>query len=64
MQKLATTILDQNSKLIQAHNVFSQSNFSIRKTTGKSVSNTTGNNVFRNDKKNESTFKRMTDWKN
>ena len=64
MQKLATTILDQNSKLIQAHNVFSQSNFSTRKTTGKSVCNTTGNNVFRNNKKNESTFKRMTDWKN
>ena len=53
IQKLIDAILKHNSKLIQAHNVFSRSNSGTRKTTDKSISNTTENKTFRNDKKNE-----------
>ena len=53
-QKLIDTILEQNSKLIQAQNVLAQSNSGTSKTNDKSISRNTGNSTFRNDKNNES----------
>ena len=53
-QKLIDIILEHKSKLIQAYNFFAQSNSGTRKTSDKSVSHTTGNNAFRNNKENES----------
>ena len=55
-QKLIDAILEHNSNLNQAQNVFPQSNSVTRKTRDKSISHTTGSNAFRNDKKNESNF--------
>ena len=50
-QKLISSILEHNSNLIQAQNVFAQKHSVTIKTNGKSISHTTGNNVFRDDKK-------------
>ena len=51
--KLIDSILEHNSNLIQALYAFAKKNV-IRKTNDKSISHTTGNNAFRNDKKNDS----------
>ena len=51
-QKPMNAILEYNSDLIQTQVIFAQSNSVIRKTNDKSVSHTTGENDFRNDKKN------------
>ena len=51
-QKPMDAILEYNSDLIQAQVIFAQSNSVIRKTNDKSVSHTTGENDFQNDKKN------------
>ena len=53
-QKLIVSILEHNSNVIQAQNVFAENHSVTRKTNDKSISHTTGNNVFRNDKKNKS----------
>ena len=51
-QKPMDAILEYYSDLIQAQVIFAQSNSVIRKTNDKSVSHTTGENDFQNDKKN------------
>ena len=53
-QKLIDSILEHNSNLIQAQNVFAQNHSVTRKINDKSISHTNTNNVLRNDKKNES----------
>ena len=53
-QKLIDSILEHNSNLIQAQNVFAQNHSVIRKINGKSINHTNTNNALRNDKKNES----------
>ena len=53
-QKLIDSITEYKSNLIQVQNVFAQKHSLTRKTNNKSISHTTGNNAFRNDKKNES----------
>ena len=53
-QKLIDSILEVNSNLIQAQNVFAQKHSVTRNTNDKSIGHATGNNAFRNDKKNES----------
>ena len=63
-QKLIDSILKHNRNLIQAQNVFAQNHSVNRKTNDKSISRTTGNNVFRNDEKKSQTFQRRTDLKN
>ena len=52
-QKLINSILEHNSNLIQAQNVFAQKHSVNGKANDKSISHTTGNNAFWNDKKNE-----------
>ena len=53
-QKLIDSILEHNSNLIQAENVFAQNHSVTRKINDKSISHTNTNNALRNDKKNES----------
>ena len=53
-QKLIDSILEHSSNLIQTQNVFAQKQSVTRKTNDESISHTTGNNAFRNGKKNES----------
>ena len=53
-QKLIDSILEQNSNLIQAQNVFAQNHSVTRKINDKSISRTNTNNALQNDKKNES----------
>ena len=63
-QKLIDSILEHNSNLIQAQNVFAQNHSVIRKINGKSIIHTNTNNVLRNDKKMSQTSQRMADLKN
>ena len=53
-QKLIDSILEHNSNLIQAQNVFAQKQSVTRNTNDKSINHTNGNNDFRKGKKNES----------
>ena len=53
-QKLINSILEHDSNLIQTQNVFTQKQSVTTKTNDKSISHTTENNAFRNNKKNES----------
>ena len=53
-QKLIDSVLEHNSNLIQAQNVFAQNRSVTRKINDKSISHTNTNNALRNDKKNES----------
>ena len=55
-QKLIDSILEHNENLMQAQNVFAQKHYVTRRRKNKSISHTTGNNAFQNDKKNESNF--------
>ena len=53
-QKLIDDMLEHNSNLMQAKNVFAQSNSATKnKDKWKKYCHTTGNNTFRNDRKNE-----------
>ena len=63
-QKLIDSILEHNSNLIQAQNVFAQNHSVTRKINDKSISHTNTNNALRNDKKMSQTSQRMTDLKN
>ena len=54
--RLIDSILEHKSNLIQDQNVFTQKHSVTIKTNDKSISHTTGNNAFWNDKKNESNF--------
>ena len=53
-QKLIDSILEQNSNLIQAQNVFAQNHSVTRMINDKSINRTNTNNALQNDKKNES----------
>ena len=53
-QKLIDSVLEHNSNLIQAQNVFAQNRSVTRKINDKSISHTNTNTALRNDKKNES----------
>ena len=53
-QKLIDSILEHNSNLIQAQNVFVENHFVTRKVNDKIISCTNTNNALQNDKKNES----------
>ena len=53
-QKLIDSILERNSNLIQAQNVFAQNHSATGKINDKSISHTNTNKTLRNDKKNES----------
>ena len=50
-QKLIDSILEHNSNLIQAQNVFAQNHSVTRKINDKTISYSNTNNAFRNDKK-------------
>ena len=50
-QKLIDSVLEHNSNLIQAQNVFAQNRSVTRKINDKSISHTNTNNTLRNDKK-------------
>ena len=63
-QNLIDFILEHNSNLIQAQNVFAQKHSVTRKSNDKSINHATGNNAFRNKKRMSQTFQRMTDLKN
>ena len=53
-QKLIDSILEHNSNLIHAQNIFAQNHSATRKINDKSISHTNTNKALRNDKKNES----------
>ena len=53
-QKLINSTLVHNSNLIQTQKAFAQKHSVTRKADDKSISGTTRNNAFWNDKKNES----------
>ena len=50
-QKLINSILEDNSNLIQAQNVFAQNHWVTRKMNDESISHTNTNNILQNDKK-------------
>ena len=50
-QKLINSILEDNSNLIQAQNVFAQNHSVTRKINDESISHTNTNNILQNDKK-------------
>ena len=53
-QKLIDSILEHNSNLTQAQNIFAHNHSVTRKINDKSIRHTNTSNVLRNDKKNES----------
>ena len=53
-QKVIDSVLEHNSNLIQAQNVFAQNRSVTRKINDKSISHINTNTALRNDKKNES----------
>ena len=63
-QKLIDSIIEHNSNLIRAQNVFAQNHCVTRKINDKSISRTNTKTLYKMMKRMSQTFQRMTDLKN